>query len=154
MSWVHLILAIIFETFAKKKKKMSNGFSVLMPSIGTVIGYVLCFFFLSYALKTIDMSVAYAIWCALGILLISIIGMVFFHESISFLKIASILLIILGTVGLRLAIPAAEPAAKRAQVQKPVLIVPAPDRCVLPGRQHSVPLPRRQLVPIVMGLAR
>ena len=50
------------------------------------------------------MSVAYAIWCALGILLISIIGMVFFHESISFLKIASILLIILGTVGLRLAI--------------------------------------------------
>ena len=103
MSWVHLILAIIFETFATTFLKMSNGFSVLMPSIGTVIGYVLCFFFLSYALKTIDISVAYAIWGSLGILLISIIGMVFFHESVSVLKVASIALIIFGTAGLRLA---------------------------------------------------
>ena len=47
------------------------------------------------------MSVGYAIWCSLGILLISIIGIV--HESVSLLKIASILLIILGAVGLRLA---------------------------------------------------
>ncbi len=103
MSWVYLILAIVFETLATTFLKMSNGFSVLMLSIGTVIGYVLCFMFLSYALKTIDMSVAYAIWGSLGILLISIIGMLFFHESISVLKVASIALIILGTVGLRLA---------------------------------------------------
>ena len=103
MSWFYLLLAIIFETFATTFLKMSNGFSVLMPSIGTVIGYVLCFFFLSYALKTIDMSVAYAIWGSLGILLISIIGMVFFHESVSVLKVASIALIIFGTAGLRLA---------------------------------------------------
>ena len=65
--------------------------------------YILCFSFLSFALKTIDMSVGYAIWCSLGILLISIIGIVFLHESVSLLKIASILLIILGAVGLRLA---------------------------------------------------
>ncbi len=75
----------------------------MLPSIGTVISYFLCFLFLSFALKTIEMSVAYAIWGAFGILLISIIGMLFLHESISILKIASILLIILGTVGLRLA---------------------------------------------------
>ena len=49
------------------------------------------------------MSVGYAIWCSLGILLISIIGIVFLHESVSLLKIASILLIIVGAVGLRLA---------------------------------------------------
>lgn len=103
MSWFYLLLAIIFETFATTFLKTSNGFSVLMPSVGTVIGYVLCFFFLSYALKTIDMSVAYAIWGSLGILLISIIGMVFFHESVSVLKVASIALIIFGTAGLRLA---------------------------------------------------
>ena len=65
MSWVYLILAIIFEIFATTFLKMSNGFSVLMPSIGTVIGYVLCYLFLSYALITIDMSVAYAIWGSL-----------------------------------------------------------------------------------------
>ncbi len=103
MSWIYLILAIILETIATTLLKLSNGFSVLLPSIGTILGYGLCFLFLSYALKTIDMSVAYAIWCAFGILLVSAIGMFFFNETISIIKIASILLIILGTVGLRLA---------------------------------------------------
>ena len=103
MSWIYLILAIILETIATTLLKLSNGFSVLLPSIGTILGYGLCFLFLSYALKTIDMSVAYAIWCAFGILLVSAIGMFFFNETISILKITSILLIILGTVGLCLA---------------------------------------------------
>lgn len=103
MNWLYLALAIIFETVGTTFLKLSNGFSTLFPSIATVISYILCFLFLSYALKTIDMSVAYAIWGALGILLISTIGILFLHESVSFLKIVSILLIILGTVGLRLA---------------------------------------------------
>ena len=103
MSWIYLILAIIFETLATTFLKLSNGFSVLIPSVGTILGYILCFLFLSYALKTIDISIAYAIRGAFGILLISIIGMLFFHETISILKISSIILIILGTVGLRLA---------------------------------------------------
>ena len=75
----------------------------MLLSIGTVVSYALCFLFLSYALKTIEMSVAYAIWGAFGVLLISVIGIIFLYESISVLKIVSILLIILGTVGLRLA---------------------------------------------------
>lgn len=103
MSWFYLALAIIFETLGTTSLKLSHGFSVLFPSISTIISYALCFLFLSYALKTIDMGVAYAIWGALGILLISTIGMIFLHESVSLLKIASILLIVLGTVGLRLA---------------------------------------------------
>lgn len=103
MGWVYLVLAIVFETLGTTSLKLSNGFSILLPSIGTIISYAFCFLFLSYALKTIDMGVAYAIWGALGILLISTIGMIFLHESVSLLKIASILLIVLGTVGLRLA---------------------------------------------------
>lgn len=103
MCWLYLILAIVFETIGTTALKMSSGFSVLLPSILTVTGYVICFLFLSYALKTIDMSIAYAIWCAFGILLISAIGMIFFHETISAVKIVSIILIIIGTVGLKLA---------------------------------------------------
>ena len=102
MSWLYLVLAIIFETLGTTALKMSNGFSVLLPSVATIITYILCFLFLSFALKTIDVSVAYAIWSAFGILLISIIGIIFFHESINFIKIISILLIIFGTVGLKL----------------------------------------------------
>lgn len=103
MSWFYLILAIILETTGTTSLKLSNGFTILTPAICTVVSYVLCFLFLSYAMKTIDMSVVYAIWGALGILLISVIGIIFLHESISVLKIVSILLIVLGTIGLRLA---------------------------------------------------
>ena len=103
MCWLYLILAILFETIGTTALKMSNGFSVLLPSIGTVVSYVLCFVFLSFALKTIDMSIAYAIWGAFGILLISVIGMMFFNETVSVIKVVSIILIIIGTVGLKLA---------------------------------------------------
>lgn len=103
MSWIYLTLAIIFETIGTTALKLSNGFSVLLPSIGTVISYILSFLFLSYALKTIDISIAYAIWGAFGILLISTIGIIFFNEHLSVVKIISILFIIIGTVGLRLA---------------------------------------------------
>lgn len=103
MSWFYLLFAVILETIATTLLKMSNGFTVLLPSVGTVIGYLFCFLFLSFALKTIEMSVAYAIWCALGILFVSAIGMIFFHETISVLKIVCILFILLGTVGLKLA---------------------------------------------------
>ncbi len=103
MSWIYLTLAIIFETSGTTLLKLSNGFTVLFPSIGAILSYALCFLFLSYALRTIDMGIAYAIWGALGILLISTIGILFLHESISVIKVVSILLIILGTVGLRLA---------------------------------------------------
>lgn len=103
MSWLYLVLAIIFETSGTTLLKFSNGFTVVFPSIGAIISYALCFLFLSYALRTINMSVAYAIWGALGILLISAIGMIFLHESVSVIKVASILLIVLGTAGLRLA---------------------------------------------------
>ena len=102
MSWFYLFLAIVFETASTTLLKLSNGFSVLLPSIGTVIGYILCFYFLSLAFKTIDISIAYAVWGAVGIVLITLIGIFFFHENISFLKILFIALIIISTVGLRL----------------------------------------------------
>lgn len=103
MSWFYLIVAIICETLATTLLKMSNGFSVLLPSIGTIIGYIFCFLFLSLALKTIEMSVAYAIWGAFGILLVSVVGIIFFHESLTLHKLVSIALIIIGTFGLKLA---------------------------------------------------
>lgn len=102
MSWLYIVLATIFETSGTTLLKFSNGFTVVFPSIGAIISYALCFLFLSYALRTINMSVAYAIWGALGILLISAIGMIFLYESVSVIKVASILLIVLGTAGLRL----------------------------------------------------
>ena len=102
MGWLYLILAIILELFGTSMMKLSNGLTVLWPTIAMFAGYVLCFIFLSFALKTIDMSVAYAIWSAVGIVLIAIIGTVFFHENITFPKLAGILLIVTGVITVKL----------------------------------------------------
>ncbi len=57
---------------------------------------------LTMALKKLDVSMAYAVWAGLGTALIAVIGIFYFHESATFLKIISILLIIAGVVGLNL----------------------------------------------------
>lgn len=102
MNWIFLILAIVFEVIGTSAMKVSNGFTVLIPSCITVIGYIACFYFLAQALKSIEVGVAYAIWGAAGIALISLIGIFFFNESVSLPKILFLTLIIIGTVGLRL----------------------------------------------------
>ena len=102
MEWIYLILAIAFEISATSLMKVSNGFTKILPTVGTFLGYVMCFYFISQALKKIDISVAYAVWSAAGIVVLSIIGVFVFKESISVLKIVSILFIVLGVVGLNL----------------------------------------------------
>lgn len=102
MGWVYLVSAILLEIFATTMMKLSNGMTSLWPTVGMFIGYILCFASLAMALKTIDMSVAYAIWCALGIVLIAAIGMIFFHESFNYAKLTGLLLIVIGVITLKL----------------------------------------------------
>ena len=102
MSWLYLFLAITFEITGTTFMKMSNGFSHIMPTLGTAISYIACFILLSFALKTIDMGIAYAIWSAFGLSVIAVIGIIFFHEDINPIKIISLILIIIGVIGLNL----------------------------------------------------
>lgn len=102
MEWIYLILAITFEISATTLMKMSNGFTRILPTVGTLLGYIVCFTCLSMSLKKIDISVAYAVWSATGIVVLSAIGIFVFKESINVLKVISILFIILGVVGLNL----------------------------------------------------
>lgn len=101
-SWLFLFLAIFFEIAGTTSVKLSNGFTRLVPSILMFLFYGLSLSCLSLALKRIEVSVAYAIWCGIGITAIGLIGVLFFHESISIVKIISILLIIIGICGLKL----------------------------------------------------
>ena len=102
MSYMYLILAIAFEVLGTTTMKLSNGFTVLLPSIGMFVFYAISFSFLAIALKTIEVGMAYAIWGAVGTTLIAAIGILFFQESFNFLKILSIIFIIIGVVGLNL----------------------------------------------------
>jgi small multidrug resistance pump len=82
--------------------KLSQGFSRLAPSLVVVISYCLSFYLLSLTLKKMEVGVVYAIWSAVGTALIATIGILWFKEPISVLKIASLALIIFGVIGLNL----------------------------------------------------
>lgn len=102
MGGVLLSVAILAEVIGTTMLKMSNGFKVLVPSVLFVIFYAASFYALAHALKTIDMGIAYAIWAAVGLTIVTIIGIFLFNENMNWIKALSILFIIIGVVGLRL----------------------------------------------------
>jgi len=98
--WFYLAFAVFLEVCGTTCMKLSDGFSKLTPSILMFIFYGLSFALFVLALKRIDVSVAYAIWAGLGVLLIAIVGTLYFKEPMTALKIVSTALIIGGVVGL------------------------------------------------------
>lgn len=97
-AYIVLSVSIIFEVFATTMLKISEGFTVLLPSIAVVAGYGISFFFLGMALKTMALSLAYAIWAGLGTALTVIISVIIWDEALTILKIVALLLIITGIV--------------------------------------------------------
>ncbi len=100
--WIYLILAIVLEVAGTTCMKFSEGFTKVWPSIFIFVFYALCFSILTLALKTIEVSIAYAIWSGLGTVLIVTIGILWFQESVNLIKILSIVLIVIGVFGLKL----------------------------------------------------
>lgn len=82
--------------------KYAKGFTKLVPSIFVFLFYGIALVALVFVLKKMQVSVAYAIWASCGTALIAIIGIVWFKESVSPIKIISICLIILGILGIEL----------------------------------------------------
>jgi small multidrug resistance pump len=82
--------------------KLSQGFTQLWPSILVFVFYGFSFAAPTFALKTIDVSIAYAVWMAIGTAIIAVIGMVWFHEPLSPLKVIALLMTITGVVLLNL----------------------------------------------------
>ncbi len=101
-SWLYLICAIVFEVAGTTSMKLSFGFTKLLPSILLFVFYGLSFVAFTIALKGMEVSIAYAVWAGIGTLLIAVIGMAYFKEAVSVMKLCSIALIIIGVVGLHL----------------------------------------------------
>lgn len=83
--------------------KASNGFTVFWPSVGTVIGMIASISFLTLALRTLPISVGYPIWVGAGALGTVIFGAILFGEAMTLLKAASVGLIVIGVIGLKVA---------------------------------------------------
>ncbi|RXZ84818.1 QacE family quaternary ammonium compound efflux SMR transporter [Paenibacillaceae bacterium] len=107
----YLCLAILFESFGSTMLKLSAGFTVLWPSLGVVTGFLASFTCLSFALKNISLTTAYATWSGVGTALTAVIGVVLFHEHLSMLKVSALILIITGIVVMNKAKPQEAAAA-------------------------------------------
>jgi small multidrug resistance pump len=103
MYWLYLALGIIFEVLGTICMKLAEGFTKLVPSVLVFVFYGLALTSLVFVLKKAgEVSVVYAIWASAGTALIAIIGIIWFKEPISPAKVISILLIVLGILGLEL----------------------------------------------------
>ena len=102
MPFAYLALAIIAEVVGTSALKASNGFTLWVPSTVVAVAYSVSFYFLSLALRTIPVGVAYAIWSGVGIVLISAIGWIAFRQRLDAAALAGIGLIIAGVAVIHL----------------------------------------------------
>lgn len=100
--WLLLAGAIALEIAGTTSMKLSLGFSRLLPSVLLFVFYLGSIVALTLALRRIDVSIAYAIWSGVGTAAIAVIGIVFFREEVSVVKVISIALIVLGVIGVNL----------------------------------------------------
>jgi small multidrug resistance pump len=96
--WFFLSIAIVSEVIATSALKSSNGFTQLWPSLVVIAGYGVAFFFLSLALHTIPVGVAYAIWSGAGIVLITLVAWLVLGQSLDVPAILGLALIVAGVI--------------------------------------------------------
>jgi small multidrug resistance pump len=98
MSYLYLAIAIVAEVIGTSALKAAEGFTRLLPSLVVVIGYGVAFYFLSLALKTIPVGIAYAVWSGVGVALITLIGWLVFKQRLDAPALAGLALIVAGVV--------------------------------------------------------
>ena len=100
--WFYLSGAIVLESDGTTSMKLPNGFTKLVTSILIFLFHAASFVALTFALKNIDVSIAYAIWSGIGTVIIESIGILYFQEPATALKLVSIGLIVVGVSGIKL----------------------------------------------------
>ncbi len=101
MPYLYLTIAILAEVIGTSALKASDGFTRPKPSVVVVVGYGVAFYFLSLALQSIPLGVAYAIWSGAGVALVTLIGWRVFKQRLDAPALLGIGLIIAGVAVLR-----------------------------------------------------
>ncbi|MFC5583519.1 DMT family transporter [Nitratireductor kimnyeongensis] len=102
LTYLYLIVAILFEVVATTALKQTAGFTRLAPSLITLIGYAVAFFFLSLTLRTMSVGIVYALWSGAGIVFITAIGWLWFQEALDAPALLGVGLIIAGVLVINL----------------------------------------------------
>ncbi|HEA0073588.1 TPA: quaternary ammonium compound efflux SMR transporter QacG [Staphylococcus aureus] len=98
MHYLYLFISIATEIIGTSFLKASEGFTKLWPTLGTLLSFVICFYFLSLTIKFLPLNITYATWAGLGLVLTTIISVIVFKENVNLISIISIGLIVIGVV--------------------------------------------------------
>ena len=102
MSWIILVIAGLLEVVWAIGLKYTHGFTRLTPSVITVTAMIVSIVLLSWAMRTLPVGTAYAVWTGIGAVGAAITGILLLGESASLARIASLALIVAGIIGLKL----------------------------------------------------
>jgi multidrug transporter EmrE-like cation transporter len=97
-SYLALAIAIVAEVIGTSGLKTSDGLSRMIPTLVMIVGYACSFYFLSLALRTIPIGLAYAMWAGSGVLLITVAGWIMFGERVEASVMIGLGLIIAGLI--------------------------------------------------------
>ncbi len=102
MAWLILLLAAVFEITWAIALKMSDGFTKLIPSVVSIICMIVSIILLAIAVRKLPIGTAYAAWTGIGAAGVAIIGILWLGESRDPIKLISIVLVVVGIVGLKI----------------------------------------------------
>ena len=102
MAWAALFFAGLFEIVWAVGMKYTDGFTRLWPTVGTFAAMAISVVLLGFAMKTLPLGTAYAVWTGIGTAGTVIVGMILFNEPATALRLGAIGLILIGGVGLKL----------------------------------------------------
>ena len=102
MSWFILFIAGLLEVVWAVGLKYTHGFSRLVPSVITIAAMVISMALLSWAMKTLPVGTAYAVWTGIGAVGAAVTGIILLVESASPMRIASLACIVIGIIGLKM----------------------------------------------------
>ncbi|HJF34081.1 MAG TPA: multidrug efflux SMR transporter [Sporosarcina psychrophila] len=103
MAWVYLLIAGVTEIIWATGLKEAQGFTILLPSIITLVFIVISFFLFAKAMETIPIGTAYAVFTGIGAAGTAIAGILLFNEGAGASKLFFLVLLLVGIVGLKLA---------------------------------------------------
>ncbi len=105
MPWLILVVAGLFEIVWAIGLKYTDGFTKLWPTVGTVTAMVISIVLLGFAMKTLPVGTAYAVWTGIGAVGTVTLGMILLGEPATLARIICILLIVSGIIGLKIFSP-------------------------------------------------
>ena len=101
MAWIALVVAGVFEVAWAIGLKYTEGFTRTWPSVATLAAMFASIVLLAWAMKTLPVGTAYAVWTGIGAVGTVILGIVLFGEAATLARLACVALIVVGIVGLR-----------------------------------------------------